>query len=98
MNLIKAKFLRDGEPQGRAYTYISNENVRVGDLVQLNEKGQGIVIEVDVPDSEVKSFKDKLKTIIGKINKDDSMAQTSNKSKDEAEMEEVKESRRESHE
>lgn len=67
MNLIKAKFLRDGEPQGRAYTYIANENVKVGDLVQLNERGQGIVIETDVPESEVESFKDRLKTIIGKV-------------------------------
>lgn len=67
MNLIKAKFLRNGEPAGRPYTYIANEKVKVGDLVQLNEKGQGIVIEIDVPESEVESFKDKLKVIIGKI-------------------------------
>lgn len=65
--LIKAKFLRDGEPQGRAYTYRSNVEVKVGDLVQLNERGQGIVLEIDIPESEVESFKDKLKTIIGKI-------------------------------
>jgi len=67
MNLIKAKFLRDGEPQGRAYTYMSDIEVKVGDLVQLNERGQGIVIETGVPESEVESFKDKLKTIIGKV-------------------------------
>lgn len=67
MNLIKAKFLRDGEPQGRAYTYMSNIDVKVGDLVQLNERGQGVVNEIDVPESEVESFKDKLKTILGKI-------------------------------
>lgn len=71
MNLIKAKFLKDGEPQGRAYTYISNIDVKVGDLVQLNEKGQGIVIEIDVPESEVESFRDKLKTIIGKVPKEE---------------------------
>lgn len=67
MNLIKAKFLKNGEPSGRAYTYISDKEVIVGDLVQLNEKGRGIVTEVDVPESEVEGFKDKLKTIIGKI-------------------------------
>lgn len=33
MNLIKAKFLRDGEPQGRAYTYLANEDLEVGDIV-----------------------------------------------------------------
>lgn len=67
MNLIKAKFLRDGEPQGRTYTYMSDVEVKVGDLVQLNERGQGIVIETGVPKSEVEGFKDKLKTIIGKV-------------------------------
>ena len=67
MNLIKAKFLKDGEPSGRAYTYISDAPVEVGDLVQLNEKGSGIVTEINVPEEEVESFKDKLKTIIGKV-------------------------------
>lgn len=67
MNLIKAKFLRDGEPQGRAYTYMTDIEVKVGDLVQLNERGQGIVIETNIPESEVESFRDKLKTIIGKV-------------------------------
>lgn len=74
MNLIKSKFLRNGEPQGRAYTYIANENVKVGDLVQLNERGQGIVIATDVPESEVESFRDRLKTIIGKVEVKDTEA------------------------
>ena len=69
MNLIKAQFLRwDGHPDGRHYTYNAGEHdVKVGDLVQLNEKGQGIVTEVDVNEKEVEAFKDKLKTIIGKV-------------------------------
>jgi hypothetical protein len=67
MSLIKARFLRDGEPQGIAYTYVSNEELSVGDLVQLNERGRGVVTEIDVPESEVESFKDKLKVIIGKV-------------------------------
>lgn len=33
MNLIKARFLRYGEPSGRVYTYITKEDVKVGDLV-----------------------------------------------------------------
>lgn len=66
MKLIKARFLRDGEPHGRTYTYISEIDVSVGDLVQLNEKGQGIVTEIDVPETEVESFRYKLKTITGK--------------------------------
>lgn len=69
MKLIKAQFLRwDGHPDGRHYTYEAGEHeVKVGDLVQLNEKGQGVVTEVDVDENEVVGFKDKLKTIIGKV-------------------------------
>lgn len=69
MKLIKAQFLRwDGHPDGRHYTYDAGEHeVKVGDLVQLNEKGQGVVTEVDVDEKEVAGFKDKLKTIIGKV-------------------------------
>lgn len=69
MKLIKAQFLRwDGHPGGRHYTYDAGEHeVKVGDFVQLNEKGQGIVTEVDVNEKEVEAFKDKLKTIIGKV-------------------------------
>lgn len=67
MNLIKAKFFKNGEPSGRAYTYLSNEVVKIGDVVRLNEKSLGVVVETDVPESEVESFKDKLKTIVGKI-------------------------------
>lgn len=67
MNLIKARFLKDGEPSGRAYTYISDTPVEVGERVQLNEKGRGIVTEINVPEEEVESFKDKLKSIIGKV-------------------------------
>jgi uncharacterized Zn finger protein len=71
MNLIKAKFLRDGEPFGREYTYQANEVLEIGDKVQLNERGVGIITEINVPESEVESFKDKLKTIIGKIKLDE---------------------------
>ena len=67
MNLIKARFLRNGEPYGRKCTYQTNDVVKVGDILQLNEKGIGVVTEVNVPESEVESFKDKLKTIIGKV-------------------------------
>lgn len=70
MRLIKAQFLNkwDGQPKGKHYTYDAGEHkVDVGDLVQLNEEGQGIVTETNVDESEVESFKDQLKTIIGKV-------------------------------
>lgn len=70
MNLIKAQFLNkhNGQAYGRHYTYDAGvNNVEVGDLVQLNEKGRGIVTEVDVDKSEAEAFMDRLKTIIGKV-------------------------------
>lgn len=73
-NLIKLKFLRNGEPSGREYTYISKSDVNVGDTVQVKEPDspdheppKGIVTAVNVPESEVESFKDKLKEIVGKV-------------------------------
>ena len=73
VNLVKLRFLRGGEPQGREYTYISREKVDVGDTVivqkpdtQGAETPKGIITMVDVPETEVESFKDKLKEIVGK--------------------------------
>ena len=72
-NLVKLRFLRDGEPSGREYTYISKSEVSVGDTVIVREAEEGkdapkgIVTAVNVPVEEVESFKDKLKTIVGKV-------------------------------
>lgn len=73
MNLVKLRFLRDGQPSGREYTYISKSEVAVGDTVQVREAEEGkeapkgIVTAINVPESEVESFRDKLKAIVGKI-------------------------------
>lgn len=73
MNLVKLRFLRGGEPQGREYTYISKEMVEVGDIVTVRkpdtlgaEAPKGIITMIDVPETEVEDFKDKLKEIVGK--------------------------------
>lgn len=68
-NVIKVKFLRAGQPSGRAYTYWTPEEVAVGDIVDLNSsKGvsKGVVTEVDVPEEEILAFGDAAKSIIGK--------------------------------
>lgn len=74
MNLVKLRFLRNGEPSGREYTYISKSQLEVGDtvVVRLPQDGDkeaptGIITQIDVPESEVESFKDKLKEIVGKV-------------------------------
>ena len=69
-NVIKLKFLRHGQPVGREYTYFSSTDVAVGDLVEVEGKqgiSQGIVTAIDVPEEEIAPFRDRAKTIIGKV-------------------------------
>lgn len=66
--LIKVKFTRNGIPSGKEYAYRSSIPVKIGDLVEL-PNGTGIVTAVNVSESEVEGFKDKVKEIVGlKIN------------------------------
>lgn len=67
--IIKCRFLRDGEPYGREYSYLTQELVKVGDIVQAEtQRGTAdlVVTALNVPEAEVEGFKDKLKYIIGK--------------------------------
>lgn len=69
-NVIKLKFIKDGKPAGREYTYYTNTVVEVGDTVEVDGKqgvSQGVVTQINVPESEIEPFKDKAKTIIGKV-------------------------------
>lgn len=60
---IKVKFLKNGEPHGREYTYKATFPVEVGQEVLLPGGGNGIVTEINVPEKDVESFKDKIKEI-----------------------------------
>lgn len=60
---IKVKFLKNGEPHGREYTYKATFPVCVGQEVILPGGGNGIVTEIDVPEEEVESFKGRIKEI-----------------------------------
>lgn len=64
-NIIKLRFLHSGIPVGREYTYFTPVPVAVGDVVAIDDKKQGIITQVDIPESEIESFKDKMKTIVG---------------------------------
>jgi hypothetical protein len=66
MNIIKVKFLKDGQPSGRAYTYFSENPLSVDDKVQINSVSVGVVTETDVPEEEIKDYRDKCKFIHGK--------------------------------
>lgn len=63
---IKIKFIKNEKPSGREYAYRSQIPVEVGDLVELPSGGIGVVIDVNVPEEEVESYKDKIKEISGR--------------------------------
>lgn len=65
MQIIKVRFLKEGNPSGKAYTYYSPVKVSVGDTVQINSTATGVVVEVDVPLEEVWAYRDGIKTIVG---------------------------------
>ena len=60
---VKVKFIKNGEPRGREYTYKSTFPVRVGHEVLLPGGGNGVVTEINVPEESVESFNDKIKEI-----------------------------------
>lgn len=64
-DVIKVRYLKQGQPQGREYTYKSPVEVKVGDIVGVSV-AQGVVTAVDVPEDEIKRFGDNAKTILGK--------------------------------
>ena len=56
MMLIRARYLKNDFPSGKEYTFGSNELVKVGNA-------KAVVTDVNVPDEEVESFRDKLKMV-----------------------------------
>lgn len=64
--IIKVRFLKNEIPSGMAYTYYTNEDVKQGDLVQINAQAKGVVTDVDLPEESIKYFSDKVKFIWGK--------------------------------
>ena len=65
MQIVKVRFLNNGTPSGKAYTYYSPVKVSIGDTVQINSTATGVVVEVDVPLEEVWAYRDRIKTIVG---------------------------------
>lgn len=68
---IKVKFLKNGEPHGREYTYKAAFSVRVGQEVLLPGGGNGVVTEINVPEEEVERFKDKIKEVESVVEESD---------------------------
>ena len=69
-NVIKVRFLREGVPSGKEYTYYTSDEVAVDDTVEIDTKNgisNAIVTQVNVPEEEIAAFKDAAKTIRGKV-------------------------------
>lgn len=72
MNFIKVKFLKNGVPFGRSYTYASEIEVNADDMVQIDEHKKGIVTDEIVDMNWVNTYgAENLKKIIGKVEKED---------------------------
>jgi len=70
-NVIKLKFINQGIAQGKEYIYYSNNDVEVGETVNIEEGKRGVITQINVPLSEIEPFKDKAKTILGKLKVED---------------------------
>ena len=67
-SLVKVQYFSETklELSARSYTYYSANRLAVGDIVMVPVKDRTTkakVIAIDVPESEVEAFKDKVKTI-----------------------------------
>ena len=68
-NIIKVQFFKGGIPAGKAYSYYTPEPVDVGDIVDIKTNhgtARAMVIQADVPETEIAAFRPAVKTIIGK--------------------------------
>ena len=70
--VIKAKFLRNGVPSGRPYSYVApddGETYKAGDLVYLSIGSIGQIVEIDVPEDEIGFPIEKLRVFISRKEK-----------------------------
>ena len=76
-NIIKCRFLdKDSEPRGREYSYKTEIPVEVVQIVDVPAPRQSdtdnelktksvIVSQINVPEEEIATFADKVKTVVG---------------------------------
>ena len=69
MNIVKVRYYSEttGAASGREYCYFAEEPLAVGDLVKVPVKdriGKAVVTAVDVPESEIVTFRDAVKVIV----------------------------------
>jgi len=75
-NIIKVQYEEEynfGIFSKKEYSYYTNQNLKIGDLVEaptLNGISIARVSNINIPEEEIETFKDKMRTISKKINRD----------------------------
>lgn len=59
---IKAKYLKNDIPAGKAYTFEADVPVKIGDKISVG-KAQAVVEVVNVQEDEVAGYKEKIKKV-----------------------------------
>lgn len=59
---VKAKYLKNDIPAGKAYTFEADVPVKIGNKISVG-KAQAVVEVVNVPEEEVSGYKDKIKKV-----------------------------------
>lgn len=68
MNFFKVKFLKNGQAQGRSYTYKSSLELFPGDKVELPGGKHGVVMDKPVDMTWVEAYgEENLKEIVKKV-------------------------------
>lgn len=67
MKYIKAKFLKDGKPMGRAYTYKAEDNVKAGDIVKNVNGTKLMVLDEPVNEEWLKTYGTENVAVVEKV-------------------------------
>lgn len=72
MNFYKVKFIKSGQPSGRAYTYKSQLNLDPGDIVELPGGMHAVVMGEQVDMDWIQAYgEENLKEIMKKVEVDE---------------------------
>lgn len=68
-NVVKGKYLRNGKPSGKEYTFYVSDDVLVGDVLELNlyrRNSDVMITKINVDPAEIEPYKNVAKTLTPK--------------------------------
>jgi len=60
---VKVRYTKDGEPHGRAYTYIAPDEIKINDVAELPSGGAGVATEI-ITDKKPEDYPYPIKNIV----------------------------------